>query len=1105
LSTLLGHRPLGADDLEAVWQDWSESTTPPLSSDLMFAGREPTRDTIREWFTSPSAELTLSVESESPGETLALVAAALVSLPDDERVAMLARTVVVRDADALIQVGAAGELLQIVTTFSPGDLAQRATRRGHRVLIPRSPGEGMTGTLTVPRLHRDAAGRELEAMGLPHDRARDLAGLARRSLLALRRRLATSAAISRPGWARPDVGPSVLPIFFLGAANDDVPGDTEALALLAGEPVEAAVAQLARLAAAPDPPVRRVGSVWYLVSKEDAWDALSRFLTRDVLERFVTVAVGVLGSPDPAYELPPDQRWAAGLYDKKRPHSGLLVRSIADTLALLGARGAGRAISSGLAVADYATRAVRQLFERADRDWQRWASLASVFPSLMEAAPDATLAAIEAGLGGPDPSPVIGLFGHDVDGVFSSSPHTHLLWALERAAWSPDYLGRAGLILAELARRDPGGRLTNRPAESLRSIFLAWMPATSASVETRLAVIDTMRRREPDAAWGLMAAVLPKWHDSNMRTGRPDWREWAPEHEVRITHRMIAEHAVEIVKRMLKDVGISSARWVTLVEALDDVPLEVHEAIVARLSELTREPLPSETRAGIWSALRQFVSRHRSYADADWALPPELVSAIASVLEQYKPDDPVARDCFLFSHHPALPEGREQDFEAHRRLLAARRVETARTWYQALGTEEIVRASSALERADALGDALAESGVVPPYQEAELLRLALEHLEFPARLFGRAYLARRFTAGGRSIPAFLREHGSQWSAETRAEALLAMPPGTDAWDEAEALGEKGRTHYWQNVFVHWVEGAELARAIRELVRHERPHAALDLAAMHVRQDPKLAGDDLQHALLKAATMVRDVTGFRSQSYDVSELVSFLEHEAEAGRIAEDEVARLELLYLPLLRHEGQPKLLHKAMGQDPSLFIEAACLAFRGEGEPEPELDEAVRHRALLSYELLTSWRTPPGLENGVIDGDHLGAWVEEARRRLAENNRAAIGDQLIGQVLSGSPRGADGAWPAEPVREVIERLRSEDLEAGLHMGRFNQRGVVTKSPLSGGGMERGIKARYETDAVLVAARWPRTAALLRAFAATYERDAAREDIDAELRHDLDI
>ena len=1105
LSTQLGRRPVGADDLEAVWRDWSESTAPPLSPALMFAGREESRDAITAWFTGSDTAPTLGVESESPEETVALVAAALQLLPDGERVSVLSRTVVVRDVDALVQVAAADEPLRIVATFSPGDVAHRATRRGHRVLIPRSPGEGVTGTLRIPKLHRDAAERELREMGLTEDRARDLAGLARRSLMALRRRLATSAAVSRPVWAGPEIGPSVLPIFLLGGVNEGVVGDAEVLAVLSGEPSDAAFARLARLAAETDPPVRRVGSVWYLVAKEDAWDALSRYVTRDTLERFATVAVGVLGSPDPSYELPPDKRWVAGLYEKKREYTGLLIRSVADTLAFLGARGGTHLVAPGASAADYATRAVRQLFDHAGRDWQRWASLAPVFPSLMEAAPDATLSAIEAGLAGTEPSPVVGLFGHDVDSFFSSSPHTHLLWALERAAWSSDYLGRAALILAELARRDPGGRLSNRPSESLRMVFHPWMTSTAVPVETRLTIIDTMRRYEPGAAWDLMVSILPRLHDSLMRGTRPDWREWAPENEVTVTRGMVAQHADEMVERLLADAGAAGERWKILVEALDDVPVKSHEAMLSRLTALAKESLSPDARTTIWNALRELLGRHRSFPDAAWSLPEERVKAIAEVFPMFEPDDPVARDRYLFTHHASLPEGRERDYQEHYRIMEARRVETAHAWYAALGVEGIVRVSMTLERAEWLGDALGVSGAIPAGDEPAFVRLALGHAEIAPRALVRGYLARRHALeGARTIPTLLRNHATDWPATVRAEALLAMPPGDDAWTEADALGDAGRTHYWQNVWMYRIEGRGLAVAIKELVRHGRPHAALDLAAMHLHQEPTPTAEDVAHALLQAAPVARDVTGYRSQSHDIAELVAFLEREAEAGRIAEDDVARLELLYVPLLRHDGHPKLLHKGMSQNPSLFIEAVCLAFRAEDEPEREVDNVAQGHALLAHELLSSWRTPPGFSDGVFDAAHLNEWVTEARRRLGEANRTAIGDQIIGQVLSGAPPGSDGAWPAEPVRDLIEQLKSDDLEAGLHMGRFNQRGVVSKSPLAGGDMERSIKARYEADAAKVAARWPRTAAFLRTFAATYERDAAREDVEAELRHDLD-
>lgn len=1105
LSTLLGRRPVGADDLEAVWQDWSDSTTPSMSPELMFAGREGARDTIRAWFTEDNAEPTLGVESESPDETVALVGAAIQSLPAGDRAAVLSRTVVVRDVEALVQVAASDAPLRIVTTFSPGDAAHRAARRGHRVLIPRSPGEGIAGTLNVPRLHRRAAEEALKAMGVSEDRSRDLSVLARRSVTSLRRRLATSAAVNRPAWATPDVGPSLLPIFLLGTVNQAVAGDAEALALLTGEPADAAFARLTGHAAESDPPVRRVGEVWYVVSKADAWETLARYLTRDVLERFLVVAVSVLGAPDPRYDLPPEQRFAASLFKKERAHSGLLLASVADTLALLGARGGAHVVSSGVTAADYAARAVRQLFEVAGRDWRHWAAFQSVLPSLMEAAPDEVLSALEAGLSGDDPSPVFGLFGHDTDAFFSGPLHSALLWALERVAWSPNYLGRAALILAELDRRDPGGRYANRPGASLRAIFLPWMPGTAAPVDVRLVVIDTIRRREPEAAWRLMVALLPQLHDHSLVPALPDWRDWAPERDRRSSPRAISDHAVEIVRRMLEDAGVSAVHWTTLVSALDDVPAEAHEAILARLSDLAGTWIPDELREAVWNALRELVSNHRSFSDAVWALPPKHVAAIAEVLARFEPTDAVARQRYLFSDRPMLAEGREQEYDDHQRLVAARQIEAAREWYAALGgPEEVVRVGSELPRADAFGDALAKSEVVPASDEPALVRLALEHTEARARVLGRAYLGRlQQRSGVDFIPAFLREHGTEWPAATKAEAFLAMPPNAETWAAVDAIGDEGRARYWQNIPIFWVEDGHGPRAIEELVRHGRPHAAVDLAAMLVHRKIAVLASDVVNALVEAAPVVHDITGYRSQGYDVAKLFGFLEEEVKVGRIAEDEVVRLEILYLPILEHDRRPKFLHAAMGREPSLFVEAACLAFRAEGEVERKLDDGGRRQAQHAYELLAGWRRPPGLDNGVIDAAHLDNWIYEARRRLAESNRVAIGDQLIGQVLSGSPTGADGAWPAEPVRDVVERLKSDDLEAGLHMGRYNQRGVTTRDPLSGGGSERSLKERYEADAAKVAARWPRTAAFLRAFARTYEREATREDLQAELQHDL--
>jgi alpha-L-fucosidase len=100
-------------------------------------------------------------------------------------------------------------------------------------------------------------------------------------------------------------------------------------------------------------------------------------------------------------------------------------------------------------------------------------------------------------------------------------------------------------------------------------------------------------------------------------------------------------------------------------------------------------------------------------------------------------------------------------------------------------------------------------------------------------------------------------------------------------------------------------------------------------------------------------------------------------------------------------------------------------------------------------------------------------------------------------------PPDPDGAWPHIAVRDLIEELRSEQLEGGLKIGVYNSRGVFMKSPTAGGEQERQIAERYQGYANQVSDRWPRTAAMLRRIARSYISDARREDINAELTEDL--
>ena len=180
-------------------------------------------------------------------------------------------------------------------------------------------------------------------------------------------------------------------------------------------------------------------------------------------------------------------------------------------------------------------------------------------------------------------------------------------------------------------------------------------------------------------------------------------------------------------------------------------------------------------------------------------------------------------------------------------------------------------------------------------------------------------------------------------------------------------------------------------------------------------------------------------------------------------------------------------------------------LIYPAKDEEPGDVSEEQENKARLGHDLLDSWRTPPGsTEDGYINAQELCEWVDHARRLVAGGGRGAIGDEVIGKVLSGSPNGQDGAWPAEAIRDVIENVASRDLENGFEVGTFNSRGVVTKNPAEGGEQERQLTKRYEKHAVAVRDRCPRTAAMLRRIAETYRAEARREDNRSELMGNLD-
>jgi hypothetical protein len=991
LSRIVGRHPEGAGALGVWWADWTESSNPPLSADLVLAGRENAAEGVGAWLSGTEPSLTLSAESRD--EALAVLGATVARLPEEERERCLARAIVVSDSDAWGQLVEFDGPLILIPTFDLGALSARALRAGHRVVVPLGAADSPPdNAVVIPRVSRSAAEAALMAMGLPEQRARILAGDARRSLISLRRLLAVNRALQQPPWARPEHARLVLPALVAGAWCDGLEADQSVIAALAGTPYEEVVAALSRWAQEADPPVRRVGDVWYVVAKADAWSLLARFFTRSDLERMRQVAVEVLSAIDPRYDLPTGQRYMAGVFGKVPQHSEHLRAGLADTLAMVGTLGEAPA-PNGDSPASYARRAAHDILSLAREDWRRFATVADDLPRLAEAAPDEVLDALNAALVGDEPL-VLRLFTDDPtqDPLgMSSSPHVALLWALETLAWSPLYLGRVALLLAVLARRAPAGRLANRPFPSLQRIFLGVNPQTTASLERRLEVIDLLREREPEVAWLLMRRLLPQRPGGLVSTSRPRWRDWAPEHRPELRTGVLVPPSDyvtgvrEIVVRLLEDVALNASRWADLIGALGELPSEERAEIVGCLAAIPPTNFAEPDRRRVWDAVRDLMGKHREFPDANWALPADVVEELAGLADRLAPQDPAERFAWLFGTAPRFPgtlddertaatggigpQGPDQGpqdaarlasrFQRRRERLSAARVEAVRAVFAAGGLAALETMVGQVDQPAEFGSAAGRARLLGPQDVDAVLAAGLGSAEPAADAFAQglavacavtnsASEVRDGSVGGFPddarvawVNARLEGPAKGWRPAAEAFLLTLLPPGPATWERVDATRTETQAYYWSMLAPYHIEPADAAEGARRLISHGRGPAALELLAARISDERARVSPELLVECLEAIARAPDLgpVDHSMFAYNVGQALDYLANAAEAGEIDEARIVGLELLYLPVVdMYHRRPRVLHRALVRHPSLFVDTV-LAMQpriGAGEPSP-------------------------------------------------------------------------------------------------------------------------------------------------------------------------
>ena len=1076
----------GARSSDEFWEEYSSRFKPPLNEQVLLCDRERQATALQQQLgAAPGA---LLWQADSPEEVVAFAIAAIRRAESDLRKFLEARTLVLDTEEAARQLARDRNLI-FVTRGGALSLSGLIAKCSPTV-VPLGRADPKRGTSTVlERPTGFALGKALETMGYTPETALLLARKCGRSVTILARQIPRASA-KRPEW---DGCQELVPALVAGGWDADSDGDCSVIQALAGTKTYAEYERmLLRYLRMEDPPLERVDQVWKVRAPVDAFVHLAPLLGTEHLGRLENVFQSVFSEFDPALDLPAEERPFAQLRGKMLRHSEWLRDGLATILLLFAALHDQAALIVPEGAQALVDRLVKSL-PGLNQDWRLLASLRKQLPLLMEAAPHPLLAALERLLEG-DGSRIRPIFNETEAALFPSSAHTELLWALEVMAWDPEYLLRVSLLLAGLARIDPGGKLGNRPINSLRDVFLPWHPCTNASLGQRLGVLDQLTVREPTVAWQLLLTLLPTYHSVAQPTTRPQYREaGASERESR-TNQVVWGGYAGAIERALNLTGEDSQRWATLVESFPTFDPS-HLETACGLLERFGKHADVGKRTVVWSALNALINRNKAFRQAPWAMDKSRLERIEKVATRLEPTDPLVRFAWLFNDQfPMLPESGSENrvrntdkvrADALREVSQSGGISACKVISLAnqVAYPGLVAASAALvigdvNQVDLMIDASIGHG-------RKLDEFAVTISAEAKRRFGQEWVSR--------ISSRLQE--KRCGPDDVASLVLLWPDEPGTWEFVASISPDAENSYWKRKQAWPIEGTTqaLETAARKYLNVGRAMAGLGAvygAADHISHNVLFELLDKTVEEANAAP----TQPLNTLAYELGVIFDALDRREEVPRI---EIARREYAYLPLLEHSDRRLTLHRMMADDPEFFVSVLCDVFKpATGEP-PEPDAIGRKRAAAAYSLLAKFTLVPGGEGGSINSDVLNKWVAQVRALAASQDRSQITDQYIGHTLAHAPVDPDGAWPHRAVRDVIEALNSEDAERGINVERLNMRGAFRKAMYEGGDQERALAEETRVWAK-AAVGWPRTQAMLLDLSRMWDTSAQREDQRAE-------
>lgn len=1098
---------------DQAWEEWRYRTNPPLSDEIILTGREKMVEDLIEFLEGPPS--TISVRGDSPKEAWAFALASIRRIDSEEkRLLIYSRLIVVENVPTAIRLQNVKNLIILIKN-SDKQVSGVLSERGCHVII--SEGNDSRSPSRIIELKRATHRPFVEALcrlGKNEEEAEKLTRECGRSVTVLQRRI-PHANIESPEWAGNDKAATLLPILLAGRWEAGNELDRSIVCELFGEEDYYGIEDsLQDYLLINEPPLRRIGNLWTLTAPADAFQLLAKRLTASHLERFETAFNKVFSAIDQKVETPPDEWPYLGIRGEKA-YSEWLRSGMVDSLLMIAVLGESCGMS-GYSPDRWVEHLIRELPGVKD-DWRIIASFGDLTPKIMEASPEFMLGCL-AQLIEKHPNDVKKMFleGKGLEGGM----HTGILWGLETLAWSPNHLAEVAILLLQLSQIDPGGRLSNRPINSLKEIFLSRYPRTNASVDHKIKTIGLMKKKCTETTWKLIEKLIPTFTGSAHITPKPVWMDYGSMDKEAITIEGRLRYESEIIDCALGLVSNIPERWGKILDSFNIIVSnhpEKRSIILSLLNQIAENEASKMIRIRLSDLLRSFIHRHRLYDYCGGPHGPDsfqgqissedILISLDMILKKLEPKDAVDRFRWLFDEHYPDINFKSKDYDEQDKHVATLRESAVNEIIAEKGHHGIIELGLICKE-----PCLAAISAVPLIDSASQIISLIE--DAITNGDNGIYLASCISAEaekrfGDDWKKIISEQYKmkKWPDEVFAKLLQFWPTNENTWDFASKLNPQIELELWRTKPVWLIKGSSEAKSyqITKLIDVGRASEAFRCIIRDPKDVPTRILTNLFYAYLKELSSVRtkeDANRLIINPHDISRFFKELRRRSD---IELNELASMEYHALPLLGYlEAEGLTIHKLLADEPLSYVDFICTAYPAENlktakneisdHEKTRIDSAVR--IIRGMTIILGFDSEKDFDEGKLQG-----WINVVREEASKRDRVKITDIMIGEILAQAPHDpGDGAWPHKAIRTIIEAYGSDEIEEGLRIKRFNMRGTVMRGYFEGGDQERTLAKTYSDWARIAREESPRTARLLTAISKHYVEEGKFEDDQAEQR-----